>query len=530
MADSNVLSFTIGQAVKTVGDPNAEYESMLDTWRWARCACSGEQAVKEHDSVTTKNTGKNFLIPFSPTMSDAQYAFYRQEAEWPGISSQFSHMMAEGLLRKQPELKLPDGLPTDAYDWIMHQFGRDDSSLTAFLDAALWEEIQTSRAWIFVDYPEITEPEKMSSEDFLYYKPFPILQKAESIINWRTREDYRGKMLLDRVIVRGMREVFKPESEFHPYYKDTVWVHELNDAGFYRVRMYERVDETAITEVRAGEKQASTANVQFNLVKTIENIQMGGKPLKFIPAWPLNGNIDIIQPVLTPIINKEKALYNKMSRRNHLLYGASTYTPVAAVNMTDDQFDDMVERGLGTWIKIEPGETITALETPTDALADMEKAIAANVEEIAKLGVRMLAPEVTQPGVALELRNAAQTARMGSINSRVSSTMRQVIAFMLSWRYGLDLPAYIISFSLSPDFDPLPLGEGWLRLATEWYENTLIPRSVWLQMLKHNDIIPPDYDDEVGRAEIAEDVEAAQANMPSEEGYLNDLEKQQEKE
>jgi hypothetical protein len=83
---------------------------------------------------------------------------------------------------------------------------------------------------------------------------------------------------------------------------------------------------------------------------------------------------------------------------------------------------------------------------------------------------------------------------------------------------------------LSPDFDPLPLGEGWLRLATEWYENTLIPRSVWLQMLKHNDIIPPDYDDEVGRAEIAEDVEAAQANMPSEEGYLNDLEKQQEKE
>ena len=33
----------------------------------------------------------------------------------------------------------------------------------------------------------------------------------------------------------------------------------------------------------------------------------------------------------------------------------------------------------------------------------------------------------------------------------------------------------------------------------------MIPRSVWLTMLKQNDIMEPDYNDEEGKAEIDED-------------------------
>lgn len=151
------------------------------------------------------------------------------------------------------------------------------------------------------------------------------------------------------------------------------------------------------------------------------------------------------------------------------------------------------------------GATAGVLDTPTAALADMDRAIAATVEDMAKMGIRMLSPEAMQSGVALEIRNAAQTARLGTLNMKVSNTLQAIIAFMLYWRYGFECAASDINFTLSSDFNPAPLGDAWLRLVTEWYENGLMPRSVWLQILKQNDIVPPEYDDEEGKKEINED-------------------------
>jgi len=516
-------------AVKTVADPNASYESLKAIWEKSRAVCCGERFVKDYDDMVDVNTFTNLLIPFSPSMSSKQYAFYKAEAELPGITAQFSKMLVGGLLRKTPSLALPKDVPIEVHDWIANEFGKDDSTLTAFLDEALWEEIQTSRAWVFVDYPEVKNPEKLTKEDILRYKPYPILYKAESIINWRVREDNLGKTILDRVIVRGLKEQFD-KNEFHPTFKDTVWVHELDEEGFYQVRIFQREDATTNVEVISGQTQ-STANsnsskVKFNLIDLKTNFLIAGQRLNFVPAWPLNGGIDAIQPVLSPIIDKEIALYNKISRRNHLLYGAATYTPYIVGDITDEQFDSIVNAGLGSWFKLPSESTANVLETPTAALADMDRAIAAGIEEMAKLGIRMLTPETDQSGVALEIRNAAQTAQLGSLSNKISHTMKQVISFMINWRFGSTLKASDIDFSLSADFQPIPLGADWLRLATEWYQQGLIPRSVWLLLLKHNDMIAPDYDDEEGRKEITEDLDLAMKTQQENDAYASDLEVQ----
>jgi hypothetical protein len=117
----------------------------------------------------------------------------------------------------------------------------------------------------------------------------------------------------------------------------------------------------------------------------------------------------------------------------------------------------------------------------------------------------MLTPESAQSGVALEIRNAAQTAQLGTLNVKVSNQLAGIITFMLNWRYDLQLKNSDIFFELSADFNPAPLGADWLRLATEWYQGGLIPRSTWLQMLTQNDMLSPDYDDEAGQEEITQD-------------------------
>jgi hypothetical protein len=492
-------------AVKTVADPNTAYESMADIWKKNRAVCNGERFVKAFDESVDGISFKNLLIPFSPSMSSRQYAFYKAEAELPGITAQFSKTLIGGLLRKQPVIKFPEEYHEQVYDWIMNEFGKDDSSLTSFLDAALWEEIQTSRAWIFVDYPQIDSEANLDKEDLLNYKPFPILYKAESIINWRIGKDNLGKTILTQVIVRGMHESYE-ENEFHPTFKDRIWVHELDESGEYIIRVFQRRDKASDVPTKFGTQEQKMDQVHFDEIefyKIFEN----GSPLKFIPAWPLNGSIDIIQPLLAPIVDKEVALYNKISRRNHLLYGAATYTPWVASDMDDDQFQEIVDAGLGSWLHLRQEDKIGVLDTPTAALADMEKAIAANIEEMAKLGIRMLTPETDQSGIALQIRNATQTAQLGSLNHKVTTIIKNVIAFMIKWRYNIEIKASDIEFTLSADFNPMPIGEPWLRLATDWYQQGLIPRSAWLSLIKHNDMLSADYDDIEGRQEITQDID-----------------------
>ena len=501
------------QKAKSVADPSSIYESMRPLWEKSRAVLGGERFVKDYDSSLDTIAFSNLLLPFSPSMTKQQYDFYRSEAELPGIVAQYARTIVGGLLRKQPQVKLPEGFPEEAYDWIMTGFSQNGNPLVSFLDEVLWEEMRTSRVWVYIDFPKVPNADSMSVEEMQAYKPYPIIWKAESIINWRldTNPD-SGAQYLRQVIVRDYEETYD-KNEFHPTFLDTVWVHEIVD-GFYQIRKFQKRSEDSQIPVINGQvvhqyaQGANGSDVKlspYELVDFIDTIQMNGERLTKIPVWPLNGSIGVSEPMLMPLIDREVALYNKVSRRNHLLYGAATYTPIITTNMNDDDFDNIVSGGLGTWIKLQQGDSATVLETPTGALADMDRAIAAGIEDMAKLGVRMMAPETNQAGVALDIRNAGQTAQLGTLNTKVGNQFASMIAFMLNWRYGTDISSTEVGFELSDDFNSAPLGSDWLNLATGWYTQGLIPRSVWLTMLKQNDILESDYNDETGQAEIAED-------------------------
>jgi hypothetical protein len=473
---------------KQVQDPCGEYEDLKYVWAKSRAICNGERHTKAYDLIIDRVNFTNILIPFSPTMSDIQYNFYKAEAELPGLVSQYARIIVGGLLRKPPQIEFPEGLPEGAEEWIKESFSQDEGTLLTFLDNSLWEEVQTSRCWVYVDHPAVNTDD-MTPEQKDKVRPYPVIWNAESIINWKVGLDPETKMeVLQQVIVHSYTEDFS-KNEFHPEYISTLHVHELVD-GKYQVRVY----------MSSSEDKGS-----FQLKDTITRIEMNGERLTHIPAYPLNGSIDTVEPFLMTLVDREISLYNKVSRRNHLLYGAATYTPVISASITDDQFDEIVQQGLGTWIKLNSGDTIDVLKPPTESLKDMESAIAATIDEMSKMGIRLLAPETDQSGVALEIRNAAQTAQLGSLNARISSQMSNIICFMLNWKYGTEYDPTEIKFNLSADFNPAPLGVDWLRLVTEWYQSGILPRSIFLEIAKQNDIIPPDYNDEEGQEEVNQD-------------------------
>ena len=126
----------------------------------------------------------------------------------------------------------------------------------------------------------------------------------------------------------------------------------------------------------------------------------------------------------------------------------------------------------------------------------MDRAITATVEEMAKMGIRMLSPEQAASGVALEIRNSSQTAQLGTLNAKISGTMQEVIAFMIKWKYGIEVSGNDIMFQLSSDFAATVGGEGAMRLVSEWYQGGIISRDTWLNIAKYNDFLPADYNDE----------------------------------
>ena len=161
---------------KSVADPSDAYHSLTPLWKKARAILQGEANVKAHDT-TLATDYTNLLLPFSPSMTQAQYNFYKAEAELSGLTSQYCKVLISSLLRKKSQLTIPEDLPEEALDWIETNFTLDGRSLFNFLDAALWEELQTSRCWVSVDYPKITEQqqEALTPEERDMIAPYPVI-------------------------------------------------------------------------------------------------------------------------------------------------------------------------------------------------------------------------------------------------------------------------------------------------------------------------------------------------------------------
>jgi hypothetical protein len=83
--------------------------------------------------------------------------------------------------------------------------------------------------------------------------------------------------------------------------------------------------------------------------------------------------------------------------------------------------------------------------------------------------------------------------------------MQQVITFMINWKYGAEYDGNDLLFSLSSDFAPMVGGTENMQLVSSWYQEGLISRTTWLNIAKHNDFLPADYDDEEAQQEIMTD-------------------------
>ena len=453
---------------KTVATPRVEHENMQLAWKKIRAAVAGEDAVKAYDAIVSP--GNNLLVPFSTVMVQDQYNFFRSEARFLGFSSDFVRTSVGAMLRKEPEITIPNDDNDEVVDWIRNRFTGNDESLISFLDKAIPDQMQTGNTWVGVDYDGDSD------------KPVPMLFTGETVINWEIGDHpVAGKGVLLMLAVKTAESV-AGDNEFHPDEKDVVRVHSLNEKGEYTIRRFEQ-DEKGVWDV-----------VSTRIPTKHKNSEKGGFPLDFIPIWSLSGCVGISQPYVQNFVNAEIGHYNANSRRNHLLYGSSSYTPVIIGNLEEGDADKITESGVGTYLFLPEGAKAEILSTPTDALKDLEAAISTEKDNMAKLGARALSPEASsrESGVSLDIRNSTSSASLSAFSRRMASTLRKVVTLMVNWRNGTDIDESDVVFTLSTNFTRPSAGEAAVLFAFELWKAKLITKEYLLRVAKDNDFLPAD--------------------------------------
>ena len=286
MALVKTAANTFKRGVET---PSASYMSMKPLLKKARAVLQGEAHSKAHDEYVERDYS-NLLLPFSPSMTQQQYDFYKSEAELPGLTTQYARVLISALLRKQSQLTLPEELGEDAYNWITKDMTLDGASLFNFLDAAIWEELQTSRAWVYIDRPTVSdnELEMMTPEERMTISPYPVLIKAENVINVQVKTHPVTRIkTLTRWVTHYITEEYDNDNPWHPNYIDTVCDHYLDEQGMLVLDYYRK--ESGSHQVSAingviEQEYEDSADGGFVLYDTVYPMKFGQR-LQRIPAF-----------------------------------------------------------------------------------------------------------------------------------------------------------------------------------------------------------------------------------------------------
>ena len=503
----------LNEEYNDIGEPNPSYRDIKSTYIKMRACMSGERQVKAFDD-RIKTDGTNFLIPFSPYMDDDKYSWYKSEAEWLGFTENYARVLVGGLLRKQPNFMLPDSIPEALRDeitnWIVNDFDKTQGSLSAFLDHALWYEMVNSRSWIYINQP-VDETEQSM--------PYPLLINGESIINWQTStRPETGSIQLDFLIIEGLsidRTNTPINNRYHPKRNRTIYLHELDPAsGYYISRTFQE------NPVFAGQDSAPVrdpSDLRFSsrwvLTETQEDFTVNGERIDFIPIFPLNGYIEPIEPMLSSLVNTELGLYNRIGRRNHLLYGSASYTPVIlATALQEEDKTNIRQTGLGDYWFLNSEDDVKIVTAPSEALTALGEAIMETVTIMARLGVRILSNDenADQSGVALDIRNSYQAATLSALSKRINHQMRRIITLMINWRYDIDLNENDVVFELSSDFNNREIQIEWFRILMELNSREIVSHEVLERVLKDNEIL--DQLEVLSQGVRPEDRENRQAN------------------
>lgn len=368
------------------------YDSMSDSWQSCRDCVAGQKAIHA--------AGERYLPKLTDQTTD-DYQAYKTRAQFFNATWRTISALSGMIFRRPPVIDVAPSVEPYLDDVTMSGI-----SFHILAQRAMLEVLTTGRLGVLVDYPQQSvEGMTLADAQKLNLRPSMNTYPAESIINWRTGRVGNQTVLTLVVLTEDHAEddpdnPFKQKTETHYRVLDL-----FNNQ--YRVRVF-RIDDK-------GEDEQVGADL-FPL--------MNGKPLDFIPFFFIGVDDitpEIDDPPLNDLVDLNLDHYRLDADYKHGLHFTGLPTPVVSGYTRENENEKLYVGSSSAWVFPDPQAKASYLEYTGQGLSAIEKAKAADEQNMAILGARLLSSEKK----AVETAQTAQIHRAGesSILSAISSTI-----------------------------------------------------------------------------------------------------------
>lgn len=459
----------------------AEYTVMLPKWQRCRDASGGSDAIHAAGAL---------YLPQLKDQDNLEYDNYKTRAIFYNATWRTIVGLQGMLFRKPPVVVVPPTvLP------MLEDVTQAGQPLQIFALEAAEELLTTGRLGIFVDYP-VVNTEKTTAADAIRENIRPLMKsyKAESIINWRTRQ-YKNQTVLGLVVLleEALVKVDEFEDDSKIQYRVLDLVDTLGPNGepitVYRVRIMEVKEEGGV-------------KIDVLISETIPI--MNGKPLDYIPFYFIgvdDMSWDIDNPPLIDLVDMNISHYRTTADYEHGCHFTGLPTPVVSGWAPDVIGAKLYIGSTSAWVFPNADAKASYLEFKGEGLGCLEHNLAQKEIRMAILGARML--EVQGKGV--ESADSAAIHRTGEQSMLASAAQTISLGMAKALKTFCDFANAAsdgVKFDLNKDFFPMPMDALTLTALIAGWQNGAYSFDTLFDNLKQGDIVALEKTPEQEQAEI----------------------------
>jgi hypothetical protein len=452
-----------------VSKTHPEYDAMSDSWQSCRDCVAGQKAIHA--------AGERYLPKLTDQTTD-DYQAYKTRAQFFNATWRTISALSGMIFRRPPVIDVAPSVEPYLDDVTMSGI-----SFHILAQRATLEVLTTGRLGILVDYPQQSvEGMTLADAQKLNLRPSMNVYPAESIINWRTGR-VGNQTVLTLVVLT--EDAALEGNEFEHKTETRYRVLDLFN-GAYRVRVF-RIDDKGEDE-----------QVGDDLLPL-----MNGKPLDFIPFYFIgvdDTTPEIDDPPLIDLVDLNLDHYRLDADYKHGLHFTGLPTPVVSGYQKQNENEKLYVGSSSAWVFPDPQAKATYLEYTGQGLSAIEKAKAADEQNMAILGARLLASEKksTETAQAARIYRAGESSILSAISATISIGLTGALRTFSEWA-GV---ASECSIQLNSEFLPPEITPEELTSLVSAWQSGAISMQVLFDQLQKVELIASDLSLEEMQAQI----------------------------
>ena len=421
-------------------------------------------------------------------MSESEYNAYIERAEF----SPFATRTWEGIHGLMFGKQLIKDIP-DKFEQYLDNVDGKGNDLYKFINDTTADVLITGWGGVLIDAPNGEDMSVLEAEQNGIL-PYLTFYKAEKIINVQTKLIGRKEVVI-RIVIKEQEEVQTNADKYTTETKDRYKVLEIDDN-----------EENG----HFGKYKLSVMNEAYAVISE-SYPKMFGAEMDFIPFFFFT-NVEPTIPMLTPVIDVNKAWYHKSADLENGLHwtGCPTpiclgYTPETMVNEKGEEVPKYPLKLGGSQVVFFPqGVTsVHYLEFTGSGLSQLQSAMAVDEERMAMLGARIISAEKkgVESAETARIHRASENSVIATFANEMSKVFNRIIRCYLEWSIGSTI-AEDIKVQINTDYDISTMSPQELTTLVSAWQSGAITKRILFKNMKEGEII----DNEITFEEMEEEI------------------------